>query len=362
MKDNAKIIWLTGGGTAGHVTPNIALIPLLQQKGWHIHYIGTKKGIEHQLITPLNVTYHTITTGKVRRYFSWQNFIDPFKVIYGIIQTIFLGLKTHPKIIFSKGGFVSFPVVIAGKILHIPIICHESDLSPGLANKLSQPFADNICLTFADSIKYFNAKTQHKLIVTGTPIRQTLFHGNKELALQLCDFNANKKTLLVIGGSLGSGIINNAIRKIIPQLIQQNWQIIHICGKGKIADDINIPLYKQFAYVDTELAHFMALADVVISRAGANSVYELLALKKPHLFIPLSKKYSRGDQIDNALCFANKGISQVIMEEDLNNAILLNKINFIYENCVKITQLLNSLPLPKSEELIVNLIEQKQKS
>lgn len=362
MNSKPKSILLTGGGTAGHVTPNIALIPLLQQHDWQIHYVGTKNGIEKQLISSLeNVIYHKIVTGKIRRYFSWQNFFDPFKVIYGILQSLILCLKLKPNIIFSKGGFVAFPIVVAGKILRIPIICHESDLSPGLANKLSQPFANKICLTFADSVKYFNIKNQRKLVVTGTPIRQDLFNGNKDLALNLCSFDVNRKTLLVIGGSLGSSVINKTVREIVSQLIQKNWQIIHICGKGKIDESIQMPYYKQFSYVTTELAHLMALADLVISRAGANSVYELLALKKPHIFIPLSKKYSRGDQIDNALCFANKGFSQVILEEELNNTILLNKVNFIQENYVKITQLLDQLQLPNSNELIIDLIEQEKK-
>lgn len=351
-----KHIILTGGGSAGHVTPNIALINKLRDQNWKISYIGSKHGIERELITNLNIPYFPIFSGKLRRYFSWQNFLDPFKIFCGLWQAFWLCRKLKPNVIFSKGGFVSVPVVIAGWILRIPVILHESDLSPGLANKLCFPFARKICLTFADSARYFRQNQQNKIIITGTPIRENLLHGDAAKGIALCGFTPNKKVIFVFGGSLGAEHINSIIRKVLPELIQ-NFQIAHVCGIGKIDNSINYAEYKQFTYLNEEFPHIIAAADIVISRSGANSVYEILALKKPHIFIPLAKNSSRGDQIDNAQHFAKLGISQVILEENLNQETLLSKIQWIMENHQSITDKLNAINLPDSTKIICDLIE-----
>lgn len=350
-----KKILFTGGGSAGHVTPNIALIKKFQQTGWEIFYIGSKNSIEEKLIAPLEIKFYSILSGKLRRYFSWQNFIDPIKIKLGIIQAMYLCYKLRPKVVFSKGGFVSFPVVVAAWINRIPIIAHESDLSPGLANKLSFPFVNKICLTFPDSTKYFKPKDQKKLVVTGTPIREELLHGDAKLGHEICGFDNSKKIILVFGGSLGAEPINTAIRKLLPNILL-NFQIVHVCGEHNIDHNLNFPGYKQFTYLHEDFTHVIAAADIVISRAGANTIYELLALKKPHILIPLGKQASRGDQIENAKHFATKGLSSVIFEENLTAFSLLEKISWLDDHKNEIISKLNNFNPSNSVEIIYNLI------
>lgn len=368
LRSKHKHIIFTGGGSAGHVTPNIALIEKLRAietekaaESWGISYIGSRRGIEHELITALGlgVDYFAIATGKLRRYFSWQNFIDPLKIFFGILQALWLCLRLKPSVIFSKGGFVSFPVVVAGWLLRIPIILHESDLTPGLANKLCYPFASKVCLTFPDSLRYFptpgKLQNKVKVVVTGTPIRASLFNGSQDKGLKICGFTSDKKVVLVMGGSLGAERINQVVRLALPQLTQEA-QIAHICGIDKIEAHLDSPNYKQFTYLHDDLAHLLAAATVVISRAGANSIYELLALKKPHILIPLTKRSSRGDQIDNALHFDQLGVSQVILEEDLTREVLIEKVRWILQQEKEISSKLQELQLQHSTNLICNII------
>jgi UDP-N-acetylglucosamine--N-acetylmuramyl-(pentapeptide) pyrophosphoryl-undecaprenol N-acetylglucosamine transferase len=323
-----KRIVLTGGGTAGHVTPNIALIPELMRDGWEIHYIGTKSGIEYSLISKQSkVIYHAIQSGKLRRYLDIKNFTDPFRVAYGIGQSLHVIRKIKPNVIFSKGGFVSVPVVIGGWSNHIPVIVHESDITPGLANKIASLFAQVVCTTFPETVSQFK---HNKAIYTGTPIRKELFKGNPETAREICGLMQDRPVIMVMGGSTGAVAINNCIRKILKKLINR-FQIIHICGKGNVDPNItDIPGYIQFEYVDRELPHIMALADIVVSRAGSNSIHEFLALKKPCLLIPLPLKASRGDQILNAKSFENKGYSKVLLQEDMTEDSLYLAILDLY--------------------------------
>jgi UDP-N-acetylglucosamine--N-acetylmuramyl-(pentapeptide) pyrophosphoryl-undecaprenol N-acetylglucosamine transferase len=362
---NKKHIIFTGGGTAGHVTPNIALIQKFRDEGvkkeasangvsWDVSYIGSHHGIERELIGKIDVPYFSIATGKLRRYFSWQNFLDPFKIVCGIWQAFWLCRKLQPDIIFSKGGFVSFPVVVGGWLNNVPIVLHESDLIPGLANKLSYPFAKKICLSFADSARYFSDKG--KLSTTGTPIRANLLNGSKERGLKFCGFTADKKVMLVFGGSLGAGRINKIVRAALPQLINENLQIVHICGAGKVDNSCNYAEYKQFEYLDEEFPHVLAAADLVISRAGANSVYELLALRKPHIFVPLTASSSRGDQIANAQHFEKQGLSQVILEEQLSVETLMPKVRWVLQNQRLIISKLKTFEAPNSIEVIYQMI------
>ena len=225
-----KKIILTGGGTAGHVTPNIALIPALKEAGYEISYIGSYNGIERKLIEELNIPYYGISTGKFRRYFDVKNFTDPFRVLKGMSQAKKLMKTIKPDIVFSKGGFVSVPVVRAAGKCHIPAIIHESDMTPGLANKLSMKYASKICCNFPETVENI---PNGKGVLTGSPIRRELLSGDKAAGLKLCGFNTQKPVLLVIGGSLGAVHINDAIRAILPDLIRQ-YQVIHICGKGKV--------------------------------------------------------------------------------------------------------------------------------
>jgi UDP-N-acetylglucosamine--N-acetylmuramyl-(pentapeptide) pyrophosphoryl-undecaprenol N-acetylglucosamine transferase len=354
MIKNSKTILFTGGGSAGHVTPNLALIKKFLTEGWQVVYVGSINGIEKEIIAKTAVPYYGILSGKLRRYFSWQNFIDPFKVIAGFFQAFFLCRQLKPAVVFSKGGFVAFPVVFAAWLNRIPVVAHESDLTPGLANRLSFPFAKVICLTFPESKKYF--KNQKKWVVTGTPLREELFLGDANKGRALCRFSAAKKIILVYGGGLGANAINKAVRDLLPKLLV-DYQVVHLCGKGKLDSHFdNLSGYIQFEYLHDELPDVMACADLVISRAGANSLYELLALQKLHILIPLSTAGSRGDQIDNAKYFASLGLSQVIFEEELTPEKLLEKIHWLADHQAVVAQALQQFKLPNSVQLIKELL------
>ena len=354
-----KRIILTGGGTAGHVTPNIALLPRLKELQYDIHYIGSYKGIEKELIEKQQIPYHGISSGKLRRYFSLQNFTDPFRVLKGFSEANKLIKELKPDVIFSKGGFVSVPVVIAGKRNHVPVIIHESDMTPGLANKISIPSAHKVCCNFPETLKYLPAD---KAVLTGSPIRKELLNGNPDAAYKLCKFPAEKKpVLLIIGGSLGSKSINEAVRKILSELLK-DFYIIHLCGKGNLEESlVGTPGYAQFEYANAELTDMLALADLAISRAGANSICELLALHKPNILIPLSAAASRGDQILNANSFKKQGFSYVIKEEDVTDEILLNAVRQVYDNRQTFIDAMSKSGQMDSIGTIVKLIENEAK-
>lgn len=327
ISTNNKKIVLTGGGTAGHVTPNIALLPYLKKSGYEISYIGSYDGIEKKLITDFDIPYYGIATGKFRRYLDIKNLTDPFRVIKGLAQARKYLKKIKPDVIFSKGGFVSVPVVRAAASLHIPCIIHESDMTPGLANKLCIPVAEKVCCNFPETLSLL---PKEKAVLTGSPIRDELAKGDKLSALDLCHFTANKPVIMVIGGSLGAASINKAVREALPKLLN-DFQIVHICGKDKIDNMLlHVEGYIQFEYVKSELKDLFAMADIVISRAGANSICELLALKKPNLLIPLSAASSRGDQILNAKSFESQGFSMVIDDDYLSADLLTEKVTELY--------------------------------
>lgn len=353
---NSQIILFTGGGTAGHVTPNLALIEYFKNNQWQVVYVGSETGIEKEIIQRINIPYHAISTGKLRRHFSVSNFLTPFKVLAGMLQAALLCRKLKPSVVFSKGGFVAFPIVFGAWLNGIPVIAHESDLTPGLANRLSFPFCKAICVTFPEGATFF--KNSNKVKVTGTPIRSALLQGDVDKGRALCGFNQDKPILLVTGGSGGAGFINQTIRNILPQLLQR-FQIIHLCGKNNLNVSLqNTPGYKQFEYLHDELPDVFACADIIVSRAGANTLYELLALRKPHLLIPLSTKASRGDQIHNAKYFQNLGLSEVLFEEDLTNEKLLAMLLEINNNKNAIQQKLTEYALPDSVKTISELLQE----
>lgn len=325
-----KKIVMTGGGTAGHVTPNIALMPALRNEGYEISYIGSYEGIEKGLIEAQGVPYYGISSGKLRRYFDLKNFSDPFKVLKGYQQAVHLLKKIKPDVVFSKGGFVSVPVVLAAKHCKIPAIIHESDITPGLANKIAIPSAVKVCCNFPETLKYL---PEGKAVLTGSPIRKELLNGNPDNARKLCHFESpDKPVLLIIGGSSGSRAINTAIRNLLPELLKR-YNIIHLCGKGNLDASLNETAgYAQFEYANKELSDMFALASLVISRAGANAICELLALRKPNILIPLSAAASRGDQILNANSFRSSGYSYVLEEENVTNTALLDAINYVFEH------------------------------
>ena len=341
-----KRIVLTGGGTAGHVTPNMALVPKLIDEGYDIAYIGSYEGMERKLIDDIGVPYYGISSGKLRRYFDLKNFTDPFRVIKGYFEAKKILKKLHPNVVFSKGGFVTVPVVIAAKKLHIPVIIHESDMTPGLANKLSIPSASKVCCNFPETIEHL---PKGKAVLTGSPIRQELFQGRKETGLKLCGFQADKPVLLIIGGSLGSVAINNAIRNNLDELLK-TYQIIHLCGRGNLDQSLDTRKgYRQFEYVKDDLKHYFACADVVVSRAGANAICELLALRKPNVLIPLGLNASRGDQILNAKSFEKQGYSYVLQEEDVTSETLLNAVNTVYSQRQTYINAMNQSKTGKSD-------------
>lgn len=350
-----KRIILTGGGTAGHVTPNIALLPRLKELQYDIHYIGSYNGIEKSLIEKQGVPYHGISSGKLRRYFSLQNFTDPFRVLKGFSEANKIIKDLKPDVIFSKGGFVSVPVVIAGKRNHVPVIIHESDMTPGLANKISIPSATKVCCNFPETLK---ALPEDKAVLTGSPIRQELMTGDKEKARKFCGFQEEKPVILIVGGSLGAAAVNQAVRKILPQLLEE-FQIIHLCGKGKLDESLKgLQGYAQFEYIQDELRDLFALADIVISRAGANAICELLALRKPNLLIPLSASASRGDQILNARSFERQKFSMVLEEEELTNERLLSAVHKLYGSRETFVEAMNQSSQQSPIETIIGLIEE----
>jgi UDP-N-acetylglucosamine--N-acetylmuramyl-(pentapeptide) pyrophosphoryl-undecaprenol N-acetylglucosamine transferase len=321
MKDS---IVLTGGGTAGHVMPNIALLPKLQQD-FDVHYIGTYQGMEHWLVNPYikQGNYHEIKAGKLRRYLSFQNIKDPFKVLYGFYQSFKILKKLRPQLIFSKGGFVSVPVVYAASLLKIPIILHECDLSPGLANKLTMPKCTKILVSFEQTLAHTDSK---KSIFTGTPVRRELLCGDKQKGKALCDIKNDKPTLLVMCGSSGAVAINTVLDNILEKLCK-NFNVVHIRGRLNIREELNlIDGYKQFGFIGEDLKDIYAAADFMLSRSGANAIFEILELDMPTLLIPLPKSSSRGDQILNAEHFEEKGWSKVLVQEELNEDTLYSDL------------------------------------
>jgi UDP-N-acetylglucosamine--N-acetylmuramyl-(pentapeptide) pyrophosphoryl-undecaprenol N-acetylglucosamine transferase len=353
-----KKIILTGGGTAGHVTPNIALMPSLKENGYEISYIGSYTGIEKQLIEEKGIPYYGISSGKLRRYKSLKNLSDPFRVIKGYFQARKLIRKIKPDILFSKGGFVSVPVVLAASHKGVPVIIHESDMTPGLANKIAMHGAKKICCNFPETLSYL---PKNKAVLTGSPIRKELLSGNRLEAAKMCGFNSSKPVILVVGGSTGAVKVNEAVRAILPSLLG-DFQVVHLCGKGKTDDRLNnTPGYVQFEYIGEEMKDLFALSDIVISRAGANAICELLALAKPNLLIPLSANASRGDQILNAKSFKEHGYSMVMEEEEITPEKLLDAVHELYENKDKYIKAMKASPQSDAVGAIIELIKETSK-
>lgn len=348
-----KRIILTGGGTAGHVTPNIALIPRLKEEGYDIHYIGSYEGIEKKLIEDLRIPYHGIASGKLRRYLSVKNLSDPFRVIKGYGEASRLIKSLKPDVVFSKGGFVSVPVVVAAKNHKVPAIIHESDMTPGLANKICIPAAVKVCCNFPEAMEHL---PKEKAVLTGTPIRQELFNGDALEAIKFTKLQAGKPTILVVGGSTGSVKVNEAVRGCLDELLTK-YQIIHLCGKDKLDPAYNDRAgYVQYEYIKKELSSMMALADLVISRAGANAICEIQALAKPNILIPLGLDASRGDQILNAESFEKQGFSYVLKEENLTKESLLTAVDQVYKNRAEYKSAMEASPMTDSIEKIIGLI------
>jgi len=352
-------IVFTGGGTAGHVMPNIALFRVLADEGWSIHYIGSQNGIERDIINGLEgygpIPFYGISAGKLRRYFDPQNFKDPFRVLKGIWQSFRLIRRIRPDLVFSKGGFVSVPVVVAARLSGVPVIIHESDLTPGLANRIAMPFATRICATFPETMDHL---PRGKAVLTGSPIRGELLSGDADAGRRLCGFVRTKPTLLVMGGSLGSQAINRAVRDALDALLKR-VQIVHICGKGHLDPALEgRPGYRQFEFAGAELADLLAMADAAVSRAGANAIFELLAAEKPMLLIPLSRRASRGDQILNAASFEKRGFCLTLQEEHLTPDNLVRHVDDLLDKREDIRRRMREAAGRTGNEAILALIRE----
>ncbi len=350
----SKKIILTGGGTAGHVTPNLALIPKLKDRGYEILYIGSYQGIEKKLIEEVGVRYVGISSGKLRRYFDVKNFSDPFRVIKGYVQAKRIIKEFKPDVLFSKGGFVSVPVCRAAKALKVPTIIHESDMTPGLANKLAFSSAVRVCCNFPETVKYLPAG---KGVYTGSPIREELLSGDKYKGRVKAGFTDDKPVILVTGGSIGSVAVNNLIREILPKLLS-DFNVVHLCGKGNLDESLNnIKGYCQQEYASEELKDYFALCDLAVSRAGANTICELLALKKPNILIPLPASASRGDQVLNARSFSAQGFSKMLEQETLTGELLYKEIINLYENRGSYIEKMEQSDATAAVETIINMLE-----
>ena len=355
-KKKQRHIVLTGGGTLGHVMPNLVLINRFKKLGWKITYIGSKDGPEKKAIEELGgVQYISIRTGKLRRYFSWQNFLDIFNVMLGIFKSIFVLLRLRPNVTFSKGGFVAFPPVFASWINRVPVIIHESDMTPGLTTKLSKRFARKICTSFQTTTKHFPSE---KAVYTGLPVRDIVYNASRERGLEVSKFGGSRKILLVFGGSLGAQFLNNIIRENVKNGNLQDFDVINICGKNNLAEEMqNMDNYVQFESLREDFLHIMACADIVVSRGGATSLFELMAMKKPHVIIPLSKKASRGDQIDNAKYFHSLGVSQYIEEEDCDWEKLHNKIQEVLSSKEDFLKKVDDLDFAGATQKVMDTIQ-----
>ncbi len=357
-----KKIVLTGGGTAGHVTPNIAMLPALRERGFEVYYIGSKTGIERELTAKENIPYYPISSGKLRRYLNKENVTDVFRVMKGVKESLKILSEIKPDIIFSKGGYVAVPVAVAAGMKKIPLVCHESDITPGLANKLASPFAKKICVSFPETLNYIK---DGKGVITGTPIREALFTGSREKGLKAAGFGGEKPVLLIMGGSLGSVKINTYVRNNLKTLTEK-FDIIHICGKGNRDGSLeDFKGYRQYEYISDGLNDIFAAADIVCARAGSNSIFEYLALKKPMLLIPLSRNASRGDQILNSLSFKNQGFAEVLKEDPddvagevlLDDKTFLRSIEALYANREKYINKMSEANMSNGIKNVVKVIE-----
>ena len=355
MTQAQRTIVFTGGGSAGHVVPSIPLIERLIARGWRVHYVGSTSGLEQRLIADCHISFDAIATGKLRRYWSFENAVDLFRVAAGCVQALMVLRRRRPHVVFSKGGYVSFPVVFAAWLLRIPVIAHESDLTPGLANRLAFPFTAKICVNFAET--HIGGHTD-KIVHSGTPIRSALLRGSAERGRTFCGVEPERPVLLVVGGSLGSERINQVVRQALPALTAQ-FHVIHICGAGNLDAALDRhEHYSQFEFVSEQWGDILAAAVIVVSRAGANTLFELLTLGKPNLLIPLSLGASRGDQIDNARYAQAHGFSAVLEEEKLSVETLLARLNSIRDELDQWPGRLQRFPRMDSVACITALIEQ----
>ena len=348
-------VTVTGGGSAGHVVPAIPVIEELLRRGCQVDFIGGRAGPERALLSALAIRYHAVVSGKLRRYFSLANLLDCARIPIGILQATWLLWRIRPDAVFSKGGFASFPAVVGAWLNRIPVVAHESDLTPGLANRLAKPFTSALCVNFEPTAAVASKRT----VVTGTPLRAALAQGDAERGRALIGVEAadEREILLVVGGSLGAAKLNEIVRGALDGLLRR-WIVVHVCGPGRLAHELaNTPGYRQYEYINDGWGDVIAAADAVVSRAGANALYEWLVLAKPHLLVPLPRAASRGDQIENAAFAASKGWSLVIPEEQLDAASLRAGVAKLADQSAAIAERLATFRERDSTALIIAELE-----
>ena len=325
-----KLIFMAGDGTAGHINPNLALVEPLQKAGYRVEYLGQKNEMEYPLVTAAGLLFHEVASGRLHRSLNPDTLLTPFRIIKGVWQAIRAIRKEKPALIFCKGGFACVPVAIAGKLTGTKVILHESDLTPGLANKLCAPFASKICVTFEQTLQHL---PKEKTVFTGTPIRASLKNGSREKGFELTGLDpAGKPVLMVVGGSQGAGALNDVVSDNLEALLA-DYQIVHLYG-GEISGYVPKEAAGYFAlgYAKDEMADLFAMTDLVLSRAGANAINEFLLLQLPSILVPLPLTVSRGDQILNAQHFEEKGFSYVLPQEKLDLQSLQEALKHVQEH------------------------------
>ncbi len=341
---------LTGGGTAGHCTPNVALLPYLKNDFTNIYYIGSENGIEKNIIANTNIPYYDIPTVKFNRSLTIKNFTIPYKLVRGINKAGEIIDKLKPDVVFSKGGYVSVPTIIAAYKRKIPVITHESDLTMGLANRFTARYCSKILTAFPETAE--NIKNAE---YCGLPLRKNLYSpADKKELLSYFGFSGIKPILLITGGSQGAKIINDCVRKALPNLLNK-FDIIHICGKGNLSKEKPLKGYFEVEYMN-KIENAFKIASVCVSRAGANTLFELLSLKLPCLLIPLSSSASRGDQIDNAEYFYKKGMVNVLPQKTMTVESLTQSIFTTYNNRINIIINIEKSPIKDCSRKISRII------
>ena len=352
---SSPILLLTGGGTAGHVSPNLALLPVLRARGFQVEYVGSPDGMERELAERAGVPYHAVHVGKLRRYASVQNLLDPFRTLQGINEAQQLIRRLRPVAVFSKGGFVGVPPVVAAWLCGVPAVVHESDLSPGLANRLSFPFAKRVCVTFEETLaRVPRAKGVH----TGTPIRRELLAGDAAQARSRWKLSPSLRTLVVFGGSQGARALNDVVRSLVRQDLT-GWQVLHVCGPGNLDPELEKrPAYHQFEYLHAEWPDALACADAVLCRGGANSLVEMVALGKLAIVVPLPAVASRGDQLENARRYASRGYGLAVAQEELTPERLRSALEELLQRAPELEAAMRRDAPFDSAERIADLLDE----
>jgi len=321
----AECIVFTGGGTAGHVFPALAVLEELAPR-WpgRVVWIGSTCGIERDLLKGRGIPYYGIPTGKLRRYFSLANFLDLFRVVAGFFASLAILRKERPRLVFSKGGYVTVPPLAAARLLRIPSFTHESDLNPGLATRINARSSERVLVSFAESAGYLRPALRAKVLHTGNPVRGSLLAGDPAVGRSLVGCPPERALLLVLGGSLGSAFLNDAVARGLAELTAACF-VVHQMGRSHYRPATH-PAYHAVAFLEEELPHLLAASDLVLCRAGANTLWELAALGKPAVLVPLSGQASRGDQIENARHFAGCGAALVVPEQEAGGGRLTGQV------------------------------------